>query len=311
MKTALVGYTGFVGSNLAASYDFTNVYNSKDILNAYGTEPELLVYSGLPSAMFKANTAPEADFADILQAIENINAIRPQRIVLISSVAVYDRTFDVDETHHIDETALLPYGKNRLHLERWVADNYESSLTVRLPALYGINLKKNFIYDYIHVIPAMLNEKKYHELVTDCDFIKKAYTLASDKFYHFMATADIKKRAYEYFSKASFNAISFTDSRSIYQFYNLERLWSDIQVALNNNIQLVNIVTEPVSAAEVYKYLAERDFTNVLEKTPYNYDIKSIHGDIYEGTGGYLLSKADELIDLKKYVDREKRRLWG
>lgn len=311
MKTALVGYTGVVGSNLAASYDFTNLYNSKNIRDAYGTEPELLVYSGLPATMFKANVAPEADFADILQAIENINAIRPERIVLISSVAVYDRTFDVDERHHIDENALLPYGRNRLYLERWVADNYENSLIVRLPAIYGINLKKNFIYDFIHVIPAMLNEKKYQELVIDCDLIKKAYTLESDKFYHFMATENIKKLAYEYFSVASFNAISFTDSRSIYQFYNLGRLWSDIQVALNNNIQLLNIVTEPVSVAEVYKYLAEKDFTNELEKTPYNYDIKSIHGDMYGGTCGYLLSKVDELSDLKKYVDKGKRRLWG
>lgn len=311
MKTALVGYTGVVGSNLAASYNFTSLYNSKNIQDAYGTEPGLLVYSGLPAAMFKANAAPEADFADILQAIKNIIAIRPRRIVLISSVAVYDRTFDVDERYPIDENSLLPYGKNRLYLERWVADNCEDSLIVRLPAIYGINLKKNFIYDYINMIPTMLDEKKYQELVNDCDLIKRVYMLEPDQFYHFMATENDKKLAYEYFSTASFNAISFTDSRSIYQFYNLRRLWLDIQVALNNNVRLLNIVTEPVSAAEVYKYLAEKDFINESAKKPYHYDIKSIHADLYGGKGGYLLGKADELADLKKYVDGEKQRIWG
>ena len=30
MKTALVGYTGFVGSNLLSAYEFTDLYHSKN-----------------------------------------------------------------------------------------------------------------------------------------------------------------------------------------------------------------------------------------------------------------------------------------
>ncbi len=311
MRTALVGYTGFVGSNLKASHPFTDLYNSRNIQNAYGTEPDLLLYAGLPAAMFKANANPDADYADILQAIENIKAIRPKQVVLISSVAVYDRTYDVDESHAIDEEQLLPYGKNRLYLEKWIEENYKNGLIVRLPALYGLNLKKNFIYDYINVIPAMLNEKKYQELVGDCDLIKSSYTLDADKFYHLTAESEEKKKVYEYFSGAAFNAISFTDSRSVYQFYNLGRLWSDIQIALKNNIHLLNIVTEPVSVADVYKVLSGREFANELAKTPYNYDIKSIHAELFGGENGYLVKKEDELADLKKYVDEEKKRIWG
>lgn len=311
MKTALVGYTGFVGSNLSRSYDFTDRYNSKNIETAYGTEPDLLVYAGLPAAMFKANANPEADFADILQAIENIKAIRPKQIVLISSVAVYDQTFDVDEMHKIDEEVLLPYGKNRLYLEKWVAENYEDSLIVRLPALYGVNLKKNFIYDYINVIPAMLNEKKYQELAGENELIASAYALADDKFYHLAVDGDAKKKVYEYFSSASFNAICFTDSRSVYQFYNLGRLWSDIQIALENCVGLLNIATEPVNVAEVYMALSGKEFKNELAKPPFNYDIKTIHAALYGGERGYLVKKEDELADLKRYVDEEKKRIWG
>ena len=306
MRTALVGYTGFVGSNLAAAYSFTDLYNSKNIESAYGTVPDLLVYAGLPAAMFKANANPEADFADILQAIDNIKAIKPKQIVLISSVAVYDRTFDVDENHVIDEGQLLPYGKNRLYLEKWVAENFDNSLIVRLPALYGINLKKNFINDYINVIPAMLNEKKYQELVGESELIASAYTLSDDRFYHLTAVGDLKKKVYEYFSTASFNAISFTDSRSIYQFYNLGKLWSDIEIALRNNLHLLNITTEPVSVAEVYKVLSGNGFVNELAKPSFNYDIKSIHAVLFGGQGGYLIDKEDELNDLKQYVEKEK-----
>lgn len=310
-RTALVGYTGFVGSNLCASFQFADLYNSKNIESAYGTEPDLLVYAGLPAAMFKANSNPEADFADILQAIENIKAIKPKQIVLISSVAVYDRTFDVNENHVIDEGQILPYGKNRLYLEKWVSENCDNSLIVRLPALYGINLKKNFIYDYINVIPAMLNEKKYQELVGESELIASAYTLADDKFYHLTAVGDLKKKVYEYFSNASFNAISFTDSRSIYQFYNLGRLWSDIQIALKNGVRLLNITTEPVSVAEAYRILSGNVFVNELAKPPFNYDIRSIHAELFGGQDGYLIKKDDELNDLKQYVEKEKKRIWG
>ena len=311
MRTALVGYTGFVGSNLKESYSFTNLYNSKNITDAYDSEPDLLIYAGLPAAMFKANANPEMDFADILQAIENIKAIKAKQIVLISSVAVYDRTFNVDEFHKIDEEKLLPYGKNRLYLENWVAENYEKGLIVRLPALYGVNLKKNFIYDYINVIPAMLNEKKYQELAGENKVIVDAYTLYDDKFYHFTAQGGEKKKVYEYFSNASFNAISFTDSRSIYQFYNLGRLWSDIQNAMQNGLQLLNITSEPVSVSEVYKELSGKEFINELSKPPYNYDIKSVHAELFGGRDGYMIDKEKELADLKQYVEREKKRIWG
>ena len=47
MKTALVGYTGFVGSNIYAAGSFDGAYNSKNIEEAYGTNPDLLIYAGL------------------------------------------------------------------------------------------------------------------------------------------------------------------------------------------------------------------------------------------------------------------------
>ena len=310
MKTALVGYTGFVGSNHKAKYQFTNLYNSKNIHEAYGTEPDLLVYAGLPAAMFKANENPESDFADILQAIENIKAIEPRRIVLVSSIAVYDRTYDVDENHVINEEQLLPYGKNRLYLEKWVAENCENGLIVRLPALYGINLKKNFIYDYINIIPSMLNEEKYRELAAESELIMKAYKHEYDNFYCLIAKGDEKKMVYKYFNSSSFNAVNFTDSRSIYQFYNLGRLWVDIQIALKNNIHLLNIVTEPISVAEVYKNLSGKEFVNEFAKAPHNYNIRSLYAELFGGKNGYFVKKEDELADLKRYVGEEKKGIW-
>ena len=62
MKTCLVGYTGFVGSNLALQHQFTEIYNSKNIEKAFGTQPDLLVYSGVRAEKFLANQNSEEDF---------------------------------------------------------------------------------------------------------------------------------------------------------------------------------------------------------------------------------------------------------
>ena len=71
---ALVGFTGFVGSNIANKYDFDCVYNSKNIDEAYDTYPDLLVYAGLRAEKFIANNNPEKDMQSIKQAIENIKS---------------------------------------------------------------------------------------------------------------------------------------------------------------------------------------------------------------------------------------------
>ena len=62
---SLVGYTGFVGSNLYETGDFNKVYNSKSIKEAYETAPDLLVYAGLRAEKYLANYEPEKDMARI------------------------------------------------------------------------------------------------------------------------------------------------------------------------------------------------------------------------------------------------------
>lgn len=74
---SLVGYTGFVGSNI---YDkgkavIDKVYNSKNIEEAYGTEPDLLVYAGVRAEKYLANTNPDADLSLIHGAEKNIAKI--------------------------------------------------------------------------------------------------------------------------------------------------------------------------------------------------------------------------------------------
>ena len=125
---ALVGYTGFVGSNLysRARNRIKGVYNSQNIEKAYGLEPEVLIYTGVSAEKHLANNAPEQDLEQILEAEKNIRAINPQRLVLISTIDVYSNPVGVDEKDSPlsdgkggKQNHFQPYGLNRYYLEQW------------------------------------------------------------------------------------------------------------------------------------------------------------------------------------------------
>ncbi|MBP1545231.1 MAG: NAD(P)-dependent oxidoreductase [Oscillospiraceae bacterium] len=301
--TALVGYTGFVGSNIYAKGDITAAYNSKNIADAYGTSPDLLIYAGLRAEKYLANNAPEKDMELIKQAEENISLINPKKLVLISTVDVYKNPDKADENTPVDTEGLAAYGYNRYQLELWVRENYPDALIIRLPGLFGINIKKNFIYDYINVIPFMLKAEKFDELSAKEPKLKEFYSLQDNGFYKVNVTDGDKAMLKDIFRGIGFSALNFTDSRSVYQFYDLSRLWDDIQTALKNDIRLWHPAVEPVSAGEVYEYLTGNTFTNELGGLPAFYDYRTIYSETFGGKNGYICSKKDVLEQICCLVD--------
>jgi hypothetical protein len=208
----------------------------------------------------------------------------------------------VDENSVIDTENLHPYGYNRYQLEIWVRENYPDSLIIRLPGLFGQNIKKNFIYDYINVIPFMLKEEKFRELAGKDSEIAEYYELQENGFYRVNVPENKKEELKAKFKVLGFSALNFTDSRSVYQFYNLGRLWSDIQIALNKGIKLWHPATEPVSAGEVFKYLTGTDFVNELKGIPANYDYRTIYAKEFGGTDKYICDKKQVLDEIKGFI---------
>lgn len=304
---ALVGYTGFVGSNIYAAGDFDAVYNSTNIEEAYGTAPDLLVYAGLRAEKYLANNAPDKDMELIRQAQRNIEKIAPKKLVLISTIDVFKIPQNVDENSIIVTEGLHPYGYDRYQLECWVREKYPNALIIRLPGLFGQNIKKNFIYDYINVIPFMLKTEKFEELSAKDSELKKYYQLLDNGFYKVNVTEEDRKMLKERFRALCFSALNFTDSRSVYQFYDLSRLWKDIQTALHAEITLWHPATEPVSAGEVYEYLTGEAFVNELGGIPAAYDYSTVYAELFGGKGRYICSKEEVLKAIKKFTDQETR----
>ena len=148
--TCLVGYSGFVGSNLAGQRSFTDVFRSTNIAEIRGKSYDLLVCAGASASKWRANQRPEEDFAAIDRLLRNLAEVRAARVILISTVDVYPVTKNVDESFNCGSVANHAYGRNRLHLESQLNNIFTDLYIVRLPGLFGPGLKKNVIYDLMH-----------------------------------------------------------------------------------------------------------------------------------------------------------------
>lgn len=303
MKKIIVGNSGFVGSNLCTQTSFDGYFNSKNIQNAFNLNPEVCVYAGVRAEKFIANSNPEQDLDTINTAIDNIKKINPKFLILISTIDVYSDKQLKNENHNILIDELEPYGKNRLILEKWVENNFKNYLIVRLPALFGKGLKKNFIYDYMHRIPKLIKAQKFDELCFKNSELENYYFKNEIGFYQLKnLTLDETNRLILILEDIEFSSLNFTDSRNKFQFYNLDYLWDHIQISIQNGIKKINLVSEPISANEIYQYLENTRFVNHILDKPVSYNLKSNYYSIFDGYDGYLFKKEFILNEIKEFI---------
>lgn len=254
MNAALIGYTGFVGSNLDEQGDFTAKFNSKNIGEIDGSSFELVVCSAARAEKWRINQEPEKDLYEIEMLINHLKTIQAKKFVLISTIDVYKKPVNVDEDTQIDTDGLHAYGRNRYLLEQFCQNHFNNVLIVRLPGLFGNGLKKNVIYDLLH--------------------------------------------------NNNVNRIHHAGS---FQYYNLDYIWRDIQKAIKNNLSLVNFATEPVRTDEIAKGAFGIEFSNKPEGVSAgSYDFHTKYAGIYGKSGPYIYTKAEEIADIKEFVNREK-----
>lgn len=314
MKTALIGYTGYVGGNLNSQHRFTYLYNSKNIDDICGQSYDLVVCAGVRADKWLANRYPDKD----MQAIDNLKArldkMHTDCFVQISTIDVYKYPNGVDENTLIDTKGLHVYGLNRYRFEQWVQACYEHHLIVRLPALFGQGLRKNFIYDMTTRIPSIIVpvgiEKlrtmlppSLFQLVLDC------YRLDDFGNYKLRPCLDkvAQAKLLDILQSVNFTSLQFTDCCSQYQFYCLDYLWEHIQIGLRQGIELLNLSVEPVSAQQVAEKCFGESFTHTIEgHSPVIYNTHTIHDDLFGGYNGYIFSAGEVLSQISKFLS-EKR----
>src|SRR5438132_8679966 len=119
MTSALIGYTGFVGSTLLRQTRFDDLYNRGNIESIAGRSYDLLVCAGAPAQKWLANCEPEPDRANLERLMAALATVKARQVVLISTVDVLLVPVDVDESAVIDMVSQQPYGRHRYELERF------------------------------------------------------------------------------------------------------------------------------------------------------------------------------------------------
>ncbi len=254
MLSALIGYSGFVGSNLAAQHAFSDSFNTGNIEKISGREYELIVCAGVSAVKWMANKEPELDMRGINRLLENLEKVKTRHFILVSTIDVYPNPVGVDENVNPFGLDNHAYGKHRCLVEKFVLEKFPECTIVRLPGLFGNGLKKNIIYD-------LLND----------------------------------------------NCLEMINTGSSFQYYFLDRLWDDIEKAREHRLSVINFATEPVPTQNILdRFFPDKQVGSKAVPIS-NYDFRSIHADLWGGTGGYLYSREEVLKDLELYIDRVKK----
>ncbi|MFC1549270.1 hypothetical protein ACFL4R_00130 [Nitrospirota bacterium] len=150
MRSALIGYTGFVGSNLSNQRSFDRLYNSRNFRELEGEVFDEIICAGVSAIKWQANKEPEKDKAKIKELSEVLKTVKTKRFFLISTIDVYPVIRDKDESFDCHTMNNHPYGTHRLAFEDFCMNQFNNCYIFRLPGLFGKGLKKNVIYDLLN-----------------------------------------------------------------------------------------------------------------------------------------------------------------
>lgn len=302
---ALIGFTGFVGSCLARQCHFDSKFNSTNIGEIYGAQYDTLVCAAAPGSMLQANRAPESDQAAIEALIEQLQGVKARKFVLISTIAVLAEFAGGDDegTEAFQET--LAYGRHRRQLEAFCENRFENCLVVRMPALFGSGLRKNFIFDLMNPVPSMLSRERLEMLVERLppelrDPLVAIFTpnKATDMLVldRSALTADPRRHAFDAAVRAAgMSATQFHNPVTTYQYYDMARLWADIGTALEAGLGHLHLAVEPLLAADIHDRLLGEPMPATSAKVHHE-DMHTRHAQLWGRTGPYL-EDASTILD--------------
>ena len=308
--SGLIGHTGFVGSALLRQTRFSTCYNSANIADIDGARFGTLVCAAAPGSMLEANRAPERDRAAIDALIARLDRVEAERFVLISSIAVLADFAGGDDEGTGAFQHDLAYGRHRRALEAFVEDRFPGSLVVRLPALFGAGLRKNFLFDLMNPVPSMLAQARHAALLTAlgddlAEWLAALYAPDAAtgllKLDRPALNADQRRASLEAALDAlGATATQFHHRETTYQYYAIDRLWQDIGIALAAGLTHLHLAPEPLAAADIHARLTGRP----MPETParlHREDMRTRHASLWGASGPYQFAAADTLASLAAF----------
>ncbi len=249
MKSALIGYTGFVGSQLNNQRNFNCLYNSRNFREMEAQHYDEIVSAGVSAVKWQANIEPEKDKAKIQELQDVLATVRAKRFILISTIDVYPLMRDKDETFDCHSMKNHQYGSHRLAFEDFCNEQFQNCNIVRLPGLFGAGLKKNVIYD-------LLNN----------------------------------------------NCLEMINPASSFQYYYLKHLWADIQIAVQADVRLINLFTEPVATSTIIDKFFPGKQVGQNPAAEVHYNLHTSHTRLWRKDGRYIYTRDEIIGHLEEFI---------
>jgi hypothetical protein len=150
----LIGNTGLVGQTIQKFEKFDEYFNSKNIelIKNIKKDGDELFLTCLPATKWLVNKNLKQDIDNIYKIIELLSGPQYSKIILISTIDIYnDSPLFVDETYS-PNVSKLSYGNNRYIFELLIREFIKADdlKIFRLPALFNNLIKKNVLYDLIN-----------------------------------------------------------------------------------------------------------------------------------------------------------------
>lgn len=102
------------------------------------------------------------------------------------------------------------------------------------------------------------------------------------------------------------NNLKQIDSRSLFQFYPMVNLWPDIKIAIDNNLSLIHLTSEPISVKELASSCFGIEFNNEINDNYPNYNFITAHSKMYDSsTLNYQYSIKDSILAIRAYIQSE------
>lgn len=100
---------------------------------------------------------------------------------------------------------------------------------------------------------------------------------------------------------------AWTHHESVFQFYNMANLWTDIELTLNSSVELINFATEPVKVADIAEQCFDKAYRFVTETPPVYYDMQTLNANLF-GKQTHYIASADEIFaQIRHFIAQEKQ----
>ena len=306
-RRALIGYTGFVGTTLRRSLACDALYNSANVEQIADERFDEVICAAAPATMWQANRDPAGDRANIRRLFDALARAEAGRVILISTIAVLADPAAANTESRAAFEAEKPYGRHRRELEELVTAHFPHAHVVRLPALFGPGLRKNFVFDLVNPVPSFLRPPAFATLaqVTGPELAGRHYrwdeALGMWALNRAALAASADRAALTAaVEDAGLAARTFTNSSSSFQYYNMDRLAGDLARITAAGLATVNISSAPLAAADLCRELTGHAFANPAPPVVHE-DMRSDHAALWGGHDGYLYDRASVLADLKAF----------